>query len=105
VPALFRNFDLALAHLVYLEAIRGVCRPRRREPGLVRRREPAGAIACPPLGVAGRFSLNPPDAFVDHHILEVSIDERFEVGRPGSTVFPARTRGSNRCSRRTGMTR
>jgi succinate dehydrogenase/fumarate reductase flavoprotein subunit len=88
VPAVFRNFDLALAHLVYLEAIAEYVDRGGQSRGSFVVVNPAGEIACPPLGVAWRFSLNPPGAFVDHHILEVSIDERFEVRKTWVDVRP-----------------
>jgi succinate dehydrogenase/fumarate reductase flavoprotein subunit len=88
LAALFRDFDLALAHLVYLEAIAEYIDRGGESRGSFVMVNSAGRLACPPLGVAWRFSLNPPGAYVDHHILEVSVDDRLEVRKTWVDVRP-----------------
>jgi succinate dehydrogenase/fumarate reductase flavoprotein subunit len=88
LAALFRNFDLALAHLVYLEAITEYIDRGGQSRGSFVVVSPGGGLACPPLGPAWRFDLNAPGAFVDHHILEVSIDDRFAVRKTWVDVRP-----------------
>jgi succinate dehydrogenase/fumarate reductase flavoprotein subunit len=74
LPGVFRNLDLALAHAVYLEAIGEYLARDGQSRGSSLVVNPAGDISCPSLGDEWRFSLNAPGAFVDEHILEVSID-------------------------------
>ena len=62
LPDAFRNRDLALAHAVYLTAITEYL----ERGGLSR-----GSFLV--VDGAGAWSLNPPDAFVDSRILEVSV--------------------------------
>ena len=62
LPDAFRNRDLALAHAVYLTAI-----TENLERGGLSR----GSFLV--VDSAGEWSLNPPDAFVDGRILEVSV--------------------------------
>jgi succinate dehydrogenase/fumarate reductase flavoprotein subunit len=88
LAALFRDSDLALAHLVYLEAIAEYIDRGGESRGSFVIVNPAGALTCPPLGVAWRFSLNAPGAYVDHHILEVSVDDRLEVRKNWVEVRP-----------------
>jgi succinate dehydrogenase/fumarate reductase flavoprotein subunit len=88
IPALFRNFDLALAHAVYLEAVAEYIRRGGNSRGSYVVLNPAGAITCPALGMTWRFNLNPAEAFVDHHVLELSIDEKFEIRNAWVPVRP-----------------
>jgi hypothetical protein len=88
IPALFRNVDLAIAHAVYLEAVAEYIRRGGESRGSYVVLTPAGAVACPPLGMTWRFNLNPAEAFVDHHVLEVSIDGSFEVRKSWVPVRP-----------------
>jgi succinate dehydrogenase/fumarate reductase flavoprotein subunit len=62
LPAVFRNRDLCLAHAVYLTAITEYLERGGRSRGsfLV-------------MDDAGEWTLNPPGAFVDTHVLEVSV--------------------------------
>ena len=63
LPAVFRNRDLCLAHAVYLAAIAEY---------LERGGQSRGSFLV--LGDDGQWTLNPPGAFVDSHVLEVSVD-------------------------------
>jgi succinate dehydrogenase/fumarate reductase flavoprotein subunit len=62
LPAAFRNRDLCLAHAVYLAAVAEY---------LERGGHSRGSFLV--LDELGRWTLNPPGAFVDSHILEVSV--------------------------------
>jgi succinate dehydrogenase/fumarate reductase flavoprotein subunit len=62
LPAVFRNRDLCLAHAVYLTAI---------SEYLERGGQSRGSFLV--LGAGGEWTLNPPGAFVDAHVLEVSV--------------------------------
>jgi succinate dehydrogenase/fumarate reductase flavoprotein subunit len=101
LPDVFRNLDLALAHAVYLEAIGEYLAQGGQSRGSYIVVDRGGTLSCPALGdppalaqasrelrrglaeapsvrpaTAGewRFDLNRPGAFVDEHILEISID-------------------------------
>jgi len=110
LPDVFRTLDLALAHAVYLEAIGDYLAHGGHSRGSYLVVDPGGDLACPALGdppaladvscelrrglavapgirpgaKAGdwRFSLNAASAFVDQHILEVSVDP---LASPGDT--------------------
>ena len=68
LPAVFRNRDLCLAHAVYLAAIAEY---------LERGGQSRGSFLV--AGEAGEWTLNPPGAFVDSHVLEVSVDRDLAV--------------------------
>jgi hypothetical protein len=79
LPEAFRTLDLGLTHALYLEAIREYLEKGGKSRGSYLVLDTGGAEPCPGMGEAWRFSLNPPGAFVDQKILEVSLDEN---GRP-----------------------
>ncbi len=81
LPAIFRNVDLALAHAVYLEAIGEYLARGGQSRGSCLVVNPEGDVTCDALGAEWRFSLNAPGAFVDQHILEVSIDPDAASGK------------------------
>jgi hypothetical protein len=64
LPAVFRNRDLCLAHAVYLAAIAEY---------LERGGQSRGSYLV--AGDAGQWVLTPPGAFVDSHVLEVSVND------------------------------
>ncbi len=64
LPAVLRNRDLCLAHAVYLAAIAEY---------LERGGQSRGSFLV--LGEDGQWALNPPGAFVDSHLLEVSVGD------------------------------
>jgi hypothetical protein len=76
LPAVFRNRDLCLAHAVYLTAITEY---------LERGGQSRGSFLV--AGEAGHWALNPPGAFVDTRILEVSVDRDLA---PNMTWVPVR---------------
>ena len=80
LPGVFRTLDLALAHAAYLEAIGEYLAKDGQSRGSYLVMNPRGDISCPALGDQWRFSFNAPGAFVDQHILEVSIDPEAASG-------------------------
>jgi succinate dehydrogenase/fumarate reductase flavoprotein subunit len=77
LPAVFRNRDLCLAHAVYLSAI---------SEYLERGGQSRGSYLV--VDEQGQFALNPPDAFVDRHILEVSVDRELALRTAWVAVRP-----------------
>jgi succinate dehydrogenase/fumarate reductase flavoprotein subunit len=77
LPAAFRNRDLCLAHAVYLAAIAEY---------LERGGQSRGSFLV--VDASGQWTLNPPGAFVDSHILEVSVSGDGPPGRTWVDVRP-----------------
>jgi succinate dehydrogenase/fumarate reductase flavoprotein subunit len=77
IPAVFRNRDLCLAHAVYLSAI---------VEYLDRGGQSRGSYLV--VDANGAFALNPPDAFVDQHVLEISVDQDLDVHKAWVPVRP-----------------
>jgi len=83
----FHNVEMAIAHAAYLQSIREylACSGRSRGSFLVL--DPEGEPACEALGDRWRFSLNPSGAFVDQHVLEITVDGGW---RPHTVWTPVR---------------
>ncbi|MGE5357475.1 MAG: hypothetical protein ACM3NQ_00545, partial [Bacteroidales bacterium] len=83
LPDLFRCRDLALAHAVYLEALAEYVARGGQSRGsclvVAGNSEATGGFA---------FSLNEPGAFVDTHILEVSLDTQLGVRKAWADIRP-----------------
>jgi succinate dehydrogenase/fumarate reductase flavoprotein subunit len=77
IPAVFRNRDLCLAHAVYLSAI---------VEYLERGGQSRGSFLV--VDANGAFALNPPDAFVDQHVLEVCVDQDLDIRKAWVPVRP-----------------
>jgi succinate dehydrogenase/fumarate reductase flavoprotein subunit len=77
IPAVFRNRDLCLAHAVYLSAITEY---------LERGGQSRGSYLV--VDANGEFALNPPGAFVDQHILEISVDQDLDVRKAWVPIRP-----------------
>jgi len=77
LPAVFRNRDLCLAHAVYLTAIAEY---------LERGGQSRGSFLV--ADEAGQWTLNPPGAFVDSHVLEVSVGRGMELSTAWVDVRP-----------------
>jgi len=77
IPAVFRNRDLCLAHAVYLSAI---------VEYLERGGQSRGSYLVVDANEA--FTLNPPDAFVDQHVLEICVDRDLDVHKAWVPVRP-----------------
>ena len=88
LPAAFKNLDLCLTHALYLEAIHEYLSRGGRSRGSYLVLDPAGTKPCPELGEEWRFALNPRPSFVDHKILEVSLDSRGRVVKVWVDIRP-----------------
>jgi succinate dehydrogenase/fumarate reductase flavoprotein subunit len=77
LPSAFRNRDLCLAHAVYLTAIAEY---------LARGGQSRGSFLV--AGDGGHWTLNPPGAFVDTHVLEVSVLPELEARTAWVDVRP-----------------
>ena len=77
IPAVFRNRDLCLAHAVYLSAITEY---------LERGGQSRGSYLV--LDADEAFALNPPDAFVDRHVLEICVDQDLDLHKAWVPVRP-----------------
>ena len=88
LPAVFRNRDLCLAHVVYLEALAEYLARGGRSRGSWIVLDQDGDPVNPSLGDEWRFTVNPADAFVDRHILEVAFDPAGSVRKTWVPVRP-----------------
>jgi len=88
LPAAFKNLDLCLTHALYLEAIHEYLSRGGRSRGSYLVLDPAGTKPCPELGEEWRFALNPRPSFVDHKVLEVSLDSRGRVVKEWVDIRP-----------------
>jgi hypothetical protein len=88
LSAAFKNLDLCLTHALYLEAIHEYLSRGGRSRGSYLVLDPAGTKPCPELGEEWRFALNPRPSFVDHKILEVSLDSRGRVVKEWVDIRP-----------------
>jgi succinate dehydrogenase/fumarate reductase flavoprotein subunit len=88
LPAVFRNRDLCLAQVVYLEALAEYLARGGRSRGSWIVLDPDGEPVGGALGDEWRFAVNPADAFVDRHILEVAFDGTGSVRKTWVPVRP-----------------
>jgi succinate dehydrogenase/fumarate reductase flavoprotein subunit len=88
LPAVFRNRDLCAAHVVYLEALAEYLSRGGQSRGSWIVLDPAGEAVNEALGEGYRFTVNPADAFVDAHILEVALDPDGTVRKTWVPVRP-----------------
>ncbi len=79
LPDAFKNLDLCLTHVLYLEAIREYLAKGGRSRGSFLVLDPEGEKPCESLDAYWKFSLGPPDAFVNTKILEISLDENSNI--------------------------
>ncbi len=78
-PTAFKNLDLCLTHAVYLEAVAEYLDRGGGSRGSYLVKDPEGDKPCAALDDAWRFSLSHPQDFVNHHICEISLDEKGKV--------------------------
>jgi succinate dehydrogenase/fumarate reductase flavoprotein subunit len=76
LPAAFKILDLCLTQALYLEAIEEYIESGGKSRGSYLVLDRNGVEPCPGMDEAWRFSLNPPDAYVDRKILEIFLDDR-----------------------------
>lgn len=88
LPAAFKNLDLCLTHALYLEAIEEYLARGGQSRGSFLVLDKKGQHSSPGLDEGWRFSLNPPNSFVDQKILEISIDRKKRVFKKWVDVRP-----------------
>ncbi len=88
LPAAFKNLDLCLTQALYLEAIKEYLDKGGKSRGSYLVLDGGGVEPCPELGAKWRFSLNPPRAFVDRKILEISLDGQGKAVKKWVDVRP-----------------
>jgi succinate dehydrogenase/fumarate reductase flavoprotein subunit len=88
LPAAFKILDLCLTQTLYLEAIKEYLKKGGKSRGSYMVLDAQGSAPCPGLGEAWRFSLNPPNSFVDRKILEISLDDRGKVAKRWVDIRP-----------------
>jgi succinate dehydrogenase/fumarate reductase flavoprotein subunit len=79
LPEAFKNLDLCLTHVLYLEAIGEYLEKGGRSRGSFLVLDPEGEKPCDQLGENWRFGLNRVDSFVNTKILEISLDANMTV--------------------------
>jgi len=88
LPAAFRNLDLCLTHALYLEAIAEYLEKGGKSRGSYLVMDSSVEKPCDQLGDEWKFSLNQADDFVNQKILEISLDDQFNVIKQWIDVRP-----------------
>lgn len=88
IPEAFKNLDLCLTHVLYLEAIGEYLEKGGKSRGSYLVVDPEGEKPGEALGDEWKFCLNPEDAFVDQKILEIYLDESARVKKQWVDVRP-----------------
>jgi succinate dehydrogenase/fumarate reductase flavoprotein subunit len=88
LPMVFRTAELALAHAVYLEAIGEYADRGGKSRGSYLIPDPTGDQICGWTGNDWRFSLTDKDAFVNRHILELTVGSDRRVHKQWVRVRP-----------------
>lgn len=84
----FRNLDLCLTHVLYLEAIGEYLNKGGQSRGSYLVKDPQGEVACATLNQDWKFSLNPENCFVNNHILEISLNEEGKIHKQWVDIRP-----------------
>lgn len=88
LPDAFKNLDLGLTHVLYLEATAEYLAKEGQSRGSYLVINPNGKIPCPEIGDDWKFLLNAPDAFVNKKILEISLDSEGNVLKQWVDIRP-----------------
>lgn len=88
LPAAFRNLDLCLTHALYLEATGEYLEKGGKSRGSYLVMDPVGKKPCDQLGDEWKFSLNQEDEFVNNKILEICLDDNFNIKKQWIDVRP-----------------
>jgi len=91
LPLAFKTRELALTHAVYLEAIGAYMDRGGKSRGSYLITDPRGDQSPGGMDDTWRFSLNEEDAFVNHHILELSLDSEYGLRKRWVPVRPVPT--------------
>jgi succinate dehydrogenase/fumarate reductase flavoprotein subunit len=79
LPAAFKNLDLCLTHVLYLEAIKEYLEKDGKSRGSYLVMDVSGETPSEELGQEWKFSLTDSESFVNQNILELSLDEQGNV--------------------------
>jgi succinate dehydrogenase/fumarate reductase flavoprotein subunit len=88
LPEAFKNMDLCLTHILYLEAIGEYLEKRGQSRGSCLVLNPAGKTPCDELGDEWKFLLNDPDSLVNKKILEVALDAEGDLLKQWVDIRP-----------------
>jgi succinate dehydrogenase/fumarate reductase flavoprotein subunit len=88
LPAAFKTLDLALTHVLYLEAIREYIEKGGASRGSYLVLDPAGDPPGPGLPADWKYKLARPDDFAGRKILEMSLDEAGRVRKEWVDIRP-----------------
>ncbi|RKY89378.1 oxidoreductase [candidate division KSB1 bacterium] len=88
LPTAFKNLDLCLTHALYLEAIAEYLEKGGKSRGSYLVMDPKGEKPCKEMSDDWKFSLNEADAFVNKKILEIYLDDNFNVQKQWVDVRP-----------------
>lgn len=88
LAAAFKNLDLCLTHLLYLEAIGEYLEKGGKSRGSYLVMDSDGKKPCEGLGDEWKFSLNKEGSFVSKNILEIYLDENFKMKKQWVKVRP-----------------
>jgi succinate dehydrogenase/fumarate reductase flavoprotein subunit len=88
LPDAFKNLDLCLTHVLYLEVIGEYIAKGGRSRGSYLVLDPNGEKPCDQLSDQWTFGLDRSDSFVNTHILEVFLDEPMNVQKRWVDIRP-----------------
>ena len=88
LPKAFKNLDLCLTHALYLEAIDEYLSNGGKSRGSYLVMDAEGKKPCAAMSDEWRFSLTDPQSFVQQKILEISLDEDFNIKRNWVDIRP-----------------
>jgi succinate dehydrogenase/fumarate reductase flavoprotein subunit len=94
IPQAFKNLDLCLTHILYLEAIGEYLEKEGQSRGSYLVLNPDGERPCMELGEEWKFLLNQEDSFVNKKILEISLVEEGTVQKKWVDIRPLPERES-----------
>jgi len=88
LPAAMKNLDLCLTHAMYLEAIGEYLEKGGKSRGSYLVLDEHGERPCTELGDEWKFSLNTENAFVNERIMEIFLDNNFNVRKQWVKIRP-----------------
>ena len=88
LPAAFKNLDLCLTHVFYLEAIKEYLEKGGKSRGSYLVMDANGEKPNEELDDEWKFSLNEEETFVNKKILEIYLDEKFNIQKKWVDVRP-----------------
>jgi succinate dehydrogenase/fumarate reductase flavoprotein subunit len=88
LPAAFKNLDLCLTHVLYLEAIKEYLDKDGKSRGSYLVMDVSGETPSEELGQEWKFSLTDSESFINQNILELNLDEQGNVQKNWVDVRP-----------------